>query len=150
MNRLLWCAASLAFATSASAQVYKWVDKDGKVMYSDSPPPTAQSKQLNINTAPPTPSPSPAAAAAAASAGKGTDASAKDPQDAAKKSEEAAKLAAANEVRCKQATIEFDTMQQETRISRMNDKGERYYMDDAQREAEKARAKKAMDESCKK
>jgi hypothetical protein len=75
---------------------------------------------------------------------------AKDPQDAAKKSEEAAKLAAANEVRCKQAKVEFDTMQQETRISRINDKGERYYMDDAQREAEKARAARAMDESCKK
>ena len=145
MNRFLWCAAALAIATSASAQIYKWVDKDGKVQYSDSPPPAAQTKQLNINSSAPTGS-----AAAAASGGKGPDAVAKDPQDTAKKNEEAAKLAAANEVRCKQAKVEFDTMQQETRISRINDKGERYYMTDEQREAEKARAARAMDESCKK
>ena len=35
------CAAALAFALAANAQtnVYRWVDKDGKVQFSDSPPP---------------------------------------------------------------------------------------------------------------
>ena len=34
-------AAALCFATAADAQtnVYRWVDKDGKVQYSDTPPP---------------------------------------------------------------------------------------------------------------
>ena len=32
----------------ASAAVYKWTDADGKVQYSDSPPPETKSQQVNI------------------------------------------------------------------------------------------------------
>ena len=146
MNRILWCAAALAIATSASAQIYKWVDKDGKVQYSDSPPPAVQTKQLNINVAPPTPGISPAQAAVNAANPPAKNAN--DAQDASKKGEDTAKVAAAKEERCNQATAAFKSLDQETRISRTDAKGERYYLDDNQREAEKARARKAMDESC--
>jgi len=37
--RIVIVAIFLAFGTSAYCQMYKWVDKDGKVRYSDQPPP---------------------------------------------------------------------------------------------------------------
>lgn len=44
MIRFLLVVAILAFAGPAAAQMYKWIDKDGKVHYSDQPPP-ADAKQ---------------------------------------------------------------------------------------------------------
>src|SRR5512140_2243054 len=57
MKRLMWMLlVSVAVATvSAQAQtVYRWVDKDGKVQYSDTPPPadarSSQQKRLGSGT----------------------------------------------------------------------------------------------------
>ena len=43
------CAAALAasFATQAQTNVYRWVDKDGKVHFSDSPPPKDAKESSN-------------------------------------------------------------------------------------------------------
>jgi hypothetical protein len=41
MLRFVLALAALLVATAVSAQAYRWVDKDGKVHYSDSPPPAA-------------------------------------------------------------------------------------------------------------
>jgi hypothetical protein len=40
---------------AANAQMYKWIDKDGKVQYSDQPPPDSASKsgKVKIDTPPP-------------------------------------------------------------------------------------------------
>lgn len=43
---LLLCAAMLV--CSAHAQVHKWIDKDGKVVYGDLPPPGAESSSVKI------------------------------------------------------------------------------------------------------
>ncbi|MGE3571780.1 MAG: DUF4124 domain-containing protein, partial [Burkholderiales bacterium] len=37
--RILILALLLAFASGAAAQLYRWVDKDGRVRYTDTPPP---------------------------------------------------------------------------------------------------------------
>ena len=59
MNRILMLVCALALATAASAQLYKSVDKDGRITYSDQPPPALESKQLKIDPAPAgTPAPS--------------------------------------------------------------------------------------------
>ena len=39
---------ALCLAADSAAQVYKWVDKDGRVHYEAHPPPAAKSKPLNI------------------------------------------------------------------------------------------------------
>ena len=44
--RVLICALSLAFAAGAAAQAYRWVDKDGKVRYGDTPPPGVNATPL--------------------------------------------------------------------------------------------------------
>jgi glutaredoxin len=38
MPRILFAAVALLFAATAAAQAYRWVDKDGKVHYSQTPP----------------------------------------------------------------------------------------------------------------
>lgn len=47
----------LALSGAASAQVYKWVDENGKVHYGDAPPDRNDSKKksVKINTPPPSP-----------------------------------------------------------------------------------------------
>ncbi len=46
--RVLVCAMSLAFAAGAAAQAYRWVDKDGKVRYGDTPPPGVKASPLKL------------------------------------------------------------------------------------------------------
>jgi len=49
MKRWMILAAVAALAlTTAQAQLYKYVDKNGKTVYSDSPPPDADSKQIRV------------------------------------------------------------------------------------------------------
>jgi glutaredoxin len=38
------------FAATASAQLYRWVDKDGKVHYSDTPPPSSAGKSSQLRS----------------------------------------------------------------------------------------------------
>jgi len=75
MRRLLTITAlalTLA-AVPAAAATYKWVDKDGKVHYSDQPQPGAKKVELKplteIPSAEPRPAPEPPAEPAAAAAG---------------------------------------------------------------------------------
>ena len=42
--RFFAAAAILLAAATVTAQVYRWVDKDGKVQYSDQPPPAGATK----------------------------------------------------------------------------------------------------------
>ena len=41
MKKLAIAAAAMLVAATAGAQMYRWVDKDGKVYYTDTPPPSA-------------------------------------------------------------------------------------------------------------
>jgi hypothetical protein len=54
LSRLLAVFFAAAFAlagTAAYAEVYKWVDENGKTQFSDKPPPNQKNvKQLNINS----------------------------------------------------------------------------------------------------
>lgn len=54
LSRLLAVFLGVAFAlagNAARAEVYKWVDENGKTQFSDKPPPNQKNvKQLNINT----------------------------------------------------------------------------------------------------
>jgi glutaredoxin len=61
MLRLAFAAAALLAAATAAAQMYRWVDKDGKVHYTDSPPPAAAKGVQKRGSAP-----APAEAASAA------------------------------------------------------------------------------------
>jgi len=48
MKRIVLLTCVLAVATLASAQLYKYVDKNGKTVYTDQPPPEADPKAMRI------------------------------------------------------------------------------------------------------
>ncbi len=45
-------AASLAMTTAAHAEVYKWVDEDGNVHFTDTPPPKQKTEEVKIHSGP--------------------------------------------------------------------------------------------------
>ncbi len=51
MKRTLFVALAVALAPAAEAQLYKYVDKNGKTIYSDQPPPDADTKSVTVRAA---------------------------------------------------------------------------------------------------
>ena len=63
-NRFLFVIALLAMSLSVSADIYKWVDANGKVQYSNTPPPNVKGTKVKVeDPAPPTGPATPAATA---------------------------------------------------------------------------------------
>lgn len=145
-------AIFLATATVA-AQVFKWIDKDGKVNFSDTPPPAeavkGEAKKLTILPAANTPAPAPAKVKIAVDQAKEAEKKKTELADKAKKDEAAEQNAKQNEERCKDAKRYLSTLDSGTPIRQSNDAGERVFMNDEQRASETARAKTAVTESCK-
>ena len=55
MKNFVFTGLILLFSVTAQAQIYKWVDENGKTQYTDQPPPpnvTTDVKGLNIKSAP--------------------------------------------------------------------------------------------------
>ncbi len=167
---VLVCALLGMLAAPAEAQ-WKWKDKAGRVQYSDLPPPLG-TPEADILVKPgsrssiasrATTSPLPAASMASAAAPTGSGALAPktvDPElearlkkaeaeQAAKVKADQEKVAAAKAENCKRARDnkrQFDSGQ---RIARVNDKGEREFLDDQQRAAEVKRTGDVIAADCK-
>jgi len=152
MNRIA-CILSVCLAFTAlqgQAQVYKWIDKDGKVQYSDSPPPAGAGVSV------------PQKVDTSASNSSGVGGSAKDQSwqdkardydrrriEAAEKQGVDIELARKNQVRCNNARMDLKTLQEVRRVYRTDEQGERHYMDDDQRQGEIARAQGVVTDTCK-
>ena len=59
MRRLAIAVAAMVVSATAGAQMYRWVDKDGKVQYTDTPPP-ASAKGVQKRSGGPAPAAGPA------------------------------------------------------------------------------------------
>ncbi len=160
--------AAAIFAASSFAQVYKWVDKDGRTRYSDRPPVGTQATPLtpppapataSEAPAPPTASAAPAEADAAKDAKKGPLTPAeqeiefrrriKEAQEAAAKAEQAKREDQDRKENCSRAREMLATLESGQRIARTDSKGERFYLEDAQRVQETAKARSAVASWCK-
>jgi hypothetical protein len=144
MKRILALACALAVSTGAVAQLYKWVDKDGRVTYSDQPPPSLQSKQLNLGSSLPA-----APQRSALARDKELEKSRLDAKEKSKVADEAGKKAQVDQENCTRAKAYLRTMTDGGRITTYDEKGERILMDDKQIEVERAKAQKDVDEACK-
>jgi hypothetical protein len=155
MMRIIFLGVALALATAASAQLYRWVDKDGGVHYTSTPPPSdVRSRSIAV------PSPSaPAAPADEANAErKGPLTPAEQEREFRKRRQEAQKAEekaaaavqeqAAKQENCRRAQETLATLQSGQRISRTNAQGERYYLDDNARSGEVQAAQRAVQEGC--
>ena len=159
MKRILAVLAALAFAAGASAQTYKWVDKDGKVRYGDQPPPGVKATPIRGPSGPAAPPP----AAAKKDDKKGTASSKDKPlspeaafrkrQDEQKQADEkSAKERADAESRrtnCELARSNLRQLESGQRLSTTNAAGERVFIEDNERAAQTQRAQKAVSEWCK-
>lgn len=142
-------AASLLFALLASAgaagDIYTWKDKDGKVHYSDNPPP-APTEIRTLDK----PAPSPPAAAGGSVAEQELEfrkrrAAASEAQAKADKEKAEAEERRRN---CEIARGQLAALESGQRIVRTRADGEREYLDDEQRAAEIERARKMMNDWC--
>ena len=144
MKRAVLLAFVLAATPAAMAQLYKWVDKDGRTIYSDQPPPSQQSKQLNLSTGQPA-----AAPRSALDRDKELEKArqaAKEKSQAAEKADLKAEIEREN---CRRARANLHSLTSDGRVAMYDEKGERVILDDAQLAAERAKAQKAIDEACK-
>jgi len=71
-------------------------------------------------------------------------------REEAKKADEKEKTAAAQDERCRQATDRHCALVEGGRIWKYDEKGERTVMDDQEIETEREKARKLVDEACKK
>ena len=163
--QLFFAIAVLLATATVAAQVYKWVDKDGQVQYTDTPPPPGVAKVEPKKIAKASPSAT-ATASVATVAGKPVEAAKtlKDKaKDAAKevekrrketidqnlKDDDIARVAKANQERCKGATAALLEFESGRPINRTKENGEREFVSDEERAASIVRMRTAMTESCK-
>jgi Domain of unknown function (DUF4124) len=158
MARIALFASTVLAAACAHAQVYKCADASGSITYSQRPcPASTKSEPISRNV-----SPAAAAAAkedAAAKAGKGgpmTPAEQEqafrkrqlDQAKAAKESDQKNAEAERKAESCANARQRLAQYEIGGRISRVDAQGERYYMEYAQIDAEKARARADVSQYC--
>jgi hypothetical protein len=142
----------------AGAQTYKWTDADGRVHYSDQPPPANAKKQGTVKPpSAPTTSATPSTSEKGETAAKPktyveqeADFKKRQVETAEREAEEKKKAdeAAEKKQNCEQARLALKNLQLGGRISRTNAQGEREYMNDAQMTQEIERGKQAVNSWC--
>lgn len=154
MKTLPVFCALLVFAGAAVAQQYKWVDRDGRTQYGDSPPPGVKATRLK---------PPPAAISSPSASSSSAKKDGKKPltpeqafqkrqqeqREGSEKSAQAEAEARTNRANCEAAQAQLRSLQSGDRISTTTASGERAFLDDSQRAAETARAQRAISEWCK-
>ena len=152
MTKALLCAVGLAFAATALAQQYRWVDKDGKVAYGDTPPPGVQATPLRPPVSAPA-APPPAAKKDGGMRELSPEAAFRKRQQERQEGEQKAAKeradAEAKRVNCEQSQASLRTLQSGQRISSTNAAGERFFIDDAERAKEIERTQRAVNDWCK-
>ena len=165
-----WIAtlAILALALPAWGELYKWIDANGKVHYSDQPPP-ANAKPQKAPPAPRTPARAPApvaegqpaegqATAAAAPASAPKTAAEQEMEfrkrrveaaEAEAKAKKDAEAAAEKQRNCQQAKSRVAVLQTGGRITKSSPNGEQTYLGDNEIASELVEAQKIADSWCK-
>jgi hypothetical protein len=151
MKRTLLFILAMGIATGVAAQQFRWVDKDGRVQYGDTPPPGVKATRLK----PPPPGTAPAPSSAAKKDGEkalSPDAAFRKRQQereaAEKKSAQASADAELKRQNCEAATGQLRSIQSGQRMSTTNSQGERVFLDDTAIAAERARAEQAVASNC--
>jgi hypothetical protein len=135
-----WLAlVALLVALPASAQMYKCVDQRGVVHYTDQPTAGCKGGAVNIQPIPPL---SGEAAKPQASDPAQQDADFNRRQIERERQDSLGK--AAQQERCARVRQELAWLSAGTRVARINDAGERVYMDDATRDARVAQLKQQV------
>jgi hypothetical protein len=149
--QILIAIAILLATATVCAQVYRWVDKDGKVNYTDTPPPKDVKDAAKKIDARPASSTSDGVDRAKATVknNKEADKRKESAAEAAKKADDEAKLAANHAERCKDAKRNLANFESGRPLNTNDEKGERTFMGDEERKANIKKSQDVIAESCK-
>lgn len=159
MKRIVTLALLLA-ALPAWSVMYKWVDADGKVHYSDQPPPDGAKKQETVNmktqpAAPAAPAPQPDGKPTAAKPKTAADQEMEFRKrrvavaEAEAKRQQEADAAADKQKKCEQAKSRVAALQNGGRITKYGPNGEPIFLNDDEIAKEAVDARKTADSWCK-
>ena len=147
MKPFAFAVVALLAATAINAQVYEWKDAQGKTHYSDKPP-VGTSRVQKISG--PEPS-APGNSAQKTTADRELEfrQRQKDAQENADKANKEQTASAERKAACDNARRTLEMLRSGERIALRNEQGERYYMDDDQRQQETAKTRQFMQANCK-
>jgi hypothetical protein len=141
------CLGALLFSCLAQAQVYKWVDAKGVTHYDEKPPENMKSKEVTLRNA--SPSGAVAPANTADPAWKEKERAFKQRQverneAEAKKTRDQARL----DTECQKTRANLSDMRAANRVYARNDKGEREFLSDKDRESAIAARQEEYNQNC--
>jgi len=153
-------AAALAALPAAAQQLYKYVGPDGKVQYSDRPPPDGRKAEKVTGSRLSSVPGAPVAAANTDAAKSSTPKTAAeqdqafrqrriDAEEKAKKDEKLAQDQQQKSESCAGARRELSGLQSGARVARLNENGERVFLDDAGVQGEITRLEREIAAGCK-
>ena len=145
----LLAALGAGLAPAATAQVYKWVDANGVTHYGERPQTNTKTKakQLELREASPQPTGTEKPAAPAGLQEREIEFRKRQAMRAEEETR-AAKMNAQRESTCRRARAQLIAMNAAGAHYRLNDKGERVYMSDAERDAGVAKREAEFKANC--
>jgi hypothetical protein len=142
MKNLLLGSILMAFSVSVPAALYKWVDENGTMQYSQEPPPSGSYQEIQAPTTPPSseqePSPANSNSGPAADPATATPASKQD----------LAKQEAARELNCQLAQERLSQLENHARIRYKSADGSMRIMSEEEKQAKLLETRKMADETC--
>ncbi len=146
MKRLALVLA-LSLALPAGAQIYQWKDANGKTVISDKPPvgQVRQQKTLESGTQAQVQNQKQKSLADRELEFRKRQ---KESQENSEKAQKEEASATEKRENCANARRQLQVLESGERIALRDEKGERYFMEDAQREQEIAKARRFVDSSC--
>lgn len=147
MKRFAVTVAVLLATTVVHAQIYQWKDENGKTVISDKPPSGNVRSARKIDAE----APATNAAPQKSMADREMDFR-KRQQETQEKTAQAQKeqqAAAEKKDNCEKVRRYLASLESGERIALRDDRGERYFMEDAQRQQEIAKTRQTAQESCK-
>lgn len=147
MKRIAPALAVLLFTTTTSAQIYQWKDENGKTIISDKPPTGNVIQQKKIDTE--SSSVAPATQKTAADRELEFRKRQKESKESAEKTSKEQTAAAEQKENCDNGRRHLQVLESGERIAMRDDKGERYFMEDAQRQLEIQKTRKSIEQNCK-
>lgn len=148
----------MMFGINAYAEINKWVDENGRIHYSDLPPPVSvKTKQLHTSsgssdsadTSGETASSEPAAPKTIAEREAELRKAQQAKKDAADKAAKEQADEEAGKDYCDQAKLSLKALQEGMRIAQIDANGERSYLDDEQRQQRIAKTQQDISRHCK-
>lgn len=141
-------ALTLALAALPAAAMYKWVDEKGTTHYSESPPPDGRkASKVEPKVTPPS------GPAAAPVDWKKREEESRRRRIEKDQSDEASKAKSHNEAaeranRCNRAKRDLEVLNLQLPVYSKNERGEKVYVEDKDRDAEKAAARRIIEANC--